>query len=68
MSGGLEGGDGAAEEKQVPEGSGADQEDVQRRPSYGRSTRAVATLPRRSVARRTTTRLPWPVAGGTGMS
>src|SRR6185436_11370603 len=42
----------AAQQQHVTERARADEEDVQ---GYGTSTRAVATLPRRSVARTTTT-------------
>ena len=44
----AETGDRAAEEQEVAERARADEEDVQ---GQGTSTRAVATLPRRSVAR-----------------
>jgi hypothetical protein len=49
-----EGKDRPSQQEQVPERAGANEEDVQGRP-YGMSTRAVETLPRRSVALRTTT-------------
>ena len=65
MAGCPQGPDSRSEEQDVPQGTRADEKDVQRRvpvSSYGISMRPVDRFPRRSDARTTTTCGPGPLS------